>query len=287
MSKILVDGINLYYEEAGSGIPILFLHEFLGDWRSWEPQMRFFSSRYRAITFSARGYLPSDVPDSPEAYSQDLQIEDLKGLLDVLRIDRAHICGLSMGSTTALFFGLKYPARVRSLTIASSGYGSGKNRQEFHQRVAEVADKILKGGMKAVSESYSQGPARVQLQNKNPRAWEESRRQFEEHSAKGSAFTFLGVQGKRPSIMDLGDQLKKMSLPVLIILGDEDEPGIEGSLFMKRNIPRAGLEVYPRSGHAVNLEEPERFNRSVLDFITAVDAGRWEPRDPRSTGELG
>jgi pimeloyl-ACP methyl ester carboxylesterase len=287
MPKIHVDTINLYYEEAGSGIPLLFLHEFAGDWRSWEPQVRFFSSRYRAITFSARGYLPSDVPDSPEAYSQDLQIEDLKGLLDVLRIDRAHICGLSMGSSTALFFGLKYPDRVRSLTIAGSGYGSGKNRQEFHRRVAEVADRILKGGMKGVSESYTQGPARVQLQNKNPRAWEEFRRQFEEHSAKGSAFTFLGVQGKRPSIMDLGDQLKKMSLPVLIILGDEDDPGIEGSLFMKRNIPRAGLEVYPRSGHLVNLEEPERFNRSVLDFITAVDAGRWEPRDPRSTGEVG
>ena len=87
--------------------------------------------------------------------------------------------------------------------------------------------------------------------------------------------------------MSLLDQLKKMTLPVLIILGDEDELGIEGSFFMKRNIPRAGLEVFPRSGHVVNLEEPERFNRSVLDFITAVDAGRWEPRDPRSLGEMG
>jgi pimeloyl-ACP methyl ester carboxylesterase len=287
MPKIHLNGMDLYYEEAGSGIPVLFLHEFAGDWRSWEPQVRFFSSRYRAITFSARGYLPSDVPDSPEAYSQDMQIEDLKGLLDVLRIDRAHICGLSMGSYTALFFGLKYPDRVRSLTIAGSGYGSGKNRQEFHQRVAEMANQMLKGGMKSVSQSYTQGPTRVQLQNKNPRAWEEFRRQFEEHSAKGSAFTFLGVQGKRPSLTDLEDQLKKMSLPVLIVLGDEDEPGIEGNLFLKRNIPRAGLEVYPRSGHVVNLEEPERFNRSVLDFITAVDAGRWEARDPRSTGELG
>lgn len=287
MPKILVNGINLYYEEAGRGIPILFVHEFAGDWRSWEPQMRFFPSRYRAITFSARGYLPSDVSDSPEAYSQDLQIEDVKGLLDALKIDKAHICGLSMGSYTTLLFGLKYPDRARSLTIAGSGYGSGKNRQEFHQRVAEIAEKMLQRGMKAVSESYTQGPARVQLQNKNPRAWEEFRRQFEEHSAKGSAFTFLGVQRQRPSIIDLGDQLKKMTLPVLIVLGDEDEPGIEGSLFMKRNIPRAGLEVFPRSGHVVNLEEPERFNRSVLDFITAVDAGRWEPRDPRSTGELG
>jgi pimeloyl-ACP methyl ester carboxylesterase len=287
MAKILVNGINLYYEEAGRGIPVLFVHEFAGDWRSWEPQMRFFPSRYRAVTFSARGYLPSDVPDSPEAYSQDLQIEDLMRLLDGLRIDRAHICGLSMGSYTTLLFGLKYPDRARSLTIAGSGYGSGKNRQEFHQRVAETADKMLQEGLKAVSESYTQGPARVQLQNKNPRAWEEFRRQFEEHSAKGSAFTFLGVQRQRPSIMDLGDQLKKMTLPVLILLGDEDEPAIEGSLFLKRNIPRAGLEVFPRSGHVVNLEEPERFNRSLLDFITAVDAGRWEPRDPRSTGELG
>ena len=287
MAKILVNGIHLYYEEAGRGIPVLFVHEFAGDWRSWEPQMRFFSSRYRAITFSARGYFPSDIPDSPEAYSQDLQVEDVKGLLDVLKIDKAHICGLSMGSYTTLLFGLKYPDRARSLTIAGSGYGSGKDRQEFRRRVSELADKMLRGGMKAVSDGYAQGPTRVQLQNKNPRAWEEFRRQLEEHSAKGSAFTFLGVQRQRPSITDLGDQLKKMALPVLIILGDEDEPGIEGSLFMKRNIPRAGLEVFPRSGHAVNLEEPERFNRCALDFITAVDAGRWESRDPRSTGELG
>jgi pimeloyl-ACP methyl ester carboxylesterase len=284
MPKIPVNRIHLYYEEAGRGIPIIFVHEFAGDWRSWEPQVRFFSGRYRAITFSARGYLPSDVPDSPEDYSQDSQIEDLKGLLDALKIEKAHICGLSMGSYTTLLFGLKYPARARSLTIAGSGYGSGKNRQEFHQRVNEMAERMLKGGMQAVSEQYSQGPARVQLQNKNPRAWEEFRRQFEEHSAKGSAFTFRRVQGQRPSITDLGDQLQKMNLPVLVILGDEDEPGIEGSFFMKRNIPRAGLEVFPRSGHLVNLEEPERFNRSVLDFITAVDAGRWEPRDPRSLG---
>jgi len=244
--------------------------------------MRFFSSRYRAVTFSARGYLPSDVPDSPGAYTQELQIEDLKGLFDALKVERAHICGLSMGSYTTLLFGMKYPQRARSLTIAGSGYGSGKTRQEFHQRVAGMADQMLKGGMKAISESYSLGPARVQLRNKNFRAWEEFRNQFEEHSPRGSAYTFLGVQGKRPSITDLGDQLKKMTLPALIMLGDEDEAGMEGSLFMKRNIPRAGLEIFPRSGHVLNLEEPEHFNRSLLDFITAVDAGRWEPRDPRS-----
>lgn len=282
MPKVFVNGINLYYEEAGKGIPIVFVHEFAGDWRSWEAQVRFFSSRYRAITFSARGYYPSDIPEDIEAYSQEAQIEDLKGLLDALNIDRAHICGLSMGSYTTLLFGLKYPERVRSLTVAGSGYGSGAKREEFRKEVAERAEKMLQGGMKAISESYTQGPARVQLQNKNPRAWEEFRRQFEEHSPKGSAYTFLRVQGRRPSLTDLGERLAKMELPVLIILGDEDERGLEGSLFLKKKIRRAGLEVYPRSGHTVNLEEPERFNRSVLDFITAVDAGRWEARDPRS-----
>lgn len=282
MPKVRANGINLYYEEAGSGNPVVFVHEFAGDWRSWEPQVRFFSSRYRAVTFSARGYLPSDVPDSPQAYSQELQVEDLKGLLDALQIDRAHLCGLSMGSYTTLLFGMRYPERARSLTIAGSGYGSGQNRQEFHRQVSQVAGQMFQEGMKAISDFYTLRPARVQLQNKNPRAWEEFRAQFEEHSSRGSAYTFLGVQGKRPSITDLGGQLKKMALPALIMLGDEDEAGLEGSIFMKRNIPRSGLEIFPRSGHTLNLEEPEHFNRSLLDFITAVDAGRWEPRDPRS-----
>lgn len=286
MAKMKVNGIEMYYEETGRGMPLLFVHEFGGDWRSWEGQMRFFSSRYRAITFSARGYLPSHVPESPESYSQDFHILDLKGLLDALEIETAHICGLSMGSYTTLMFGMKFPNRVRSLTIAGSGYGSGKSREDFHKRSADLAEKMLTGGMQAISENYTLGATRVQLKNKNPRAWEEFRRQFEEHSPQGSAYTLLGVQKQRPSVTDLGDALRKMTSPVLILLGDEDEPGLEGSLFMKRNIRRAGLEIFPRSGHTLNLEEPERFNRSLLDFITLVEAGRWEERDPRSLAGL-
>ena len=286
MPKAEVNGVSLYYEEAGSGIPIVFVHEFAGDYRSWEAQMRFFSARYRAVTFSARGYLPSDVPERPEDYSQDAQVEDLKGLLGRLKIEQAHVVGLSMGSYTTLLFGLKHPRLARSLTIAGSGYGSGGDRAEFHQRVDATAQRMLDEGMAAVAESYTLSPTRVQLQNKDPRGWEEFRRQFEEHSGRGSAYTLRGVQKQRPSILELGPQLEKLDVPALVILGDEDTPGIEGSLFMKDKLPRCGLEVFPRSGHAVNLEEPERFNRAVLDFITAVDAGRWEPRDPRSRGSI-
>jgi pimeloyl-ACP methyl ester carboxylesterase len=284
MPKLKINDVHIYYEEAGTGIPLVFVHEFAGDWRSWENQMRYFAARYRAVTYSARGYLPSDVPETPERYSQEFQIEDLKGLLDALKIEKAHICGLSMGSYTTLLFGLKYPDRARSLTISGSGYGSGKDRREFQEEMTALADRMLKEGLGAIELRYTESPSRVQLQNKNPRGWEEFRRQFLEHSARGSAYTLLGVQSRRPSILDLEESLKNTKVPALVILGDEDDRGIEGSLFMKRNIPRAGLEIYPRSGHAVNLEEPERFNRSVLDFITAVDAGRWEPRDPRSRG---
>lgn len=281
-----LNGIKLYYEEAGSGTPLVFVHEFAGDYRSWEAQVRFFGARYRAVTFSARGYLPSDVPDDPAAYGQDQQVEDLRALLDTLGIEQAHICGLSMGSYTTLLFGLAHPQRARSLTIAGSGYGSGGNRAEFHAGVVRLSERMLAEGIGAVAENYTLSPTRVQLQNKNPRGWEEFRRQFDEHSSKGSALTLANVQAKRPSILDLTAQLKTLQVPVLVMLGDEDDPGMEGSLFMKRTIPRCALEVFPRCGHALNLEEPERFNASLLSFITAVDAGRWEPRDPRASGGL-
>jgi pimeloyl-ACP methyl ester carboxylesterase len=287
MPTVNCNGVNLYYEEAGSGIPIVFVHEFAGDHRSWEAQVRFFSARYRAVTYSARGYPPSDVPDDPADYGQEHQVDDLKGLLDALSIDTAHLCGLSMGSYTTLLFGLRYPRRARSLTIAGSGYGSSADRAEFQRVTHERAKILLEGGIAALAETYTLSPTRVQFQNKNPRAWEEFRRLFDGHSAKGSAYTLQKVQAGRPSILALGDQLRQMTLPALVMLGDEDDPGLEGSVFMKRHIPRCGLEVFPRCGHTLNLEEPGRFNRSLLDFITAVDAGHWEARDPRAWPEPG
>jgi pimeloyl-ACP methyl ester carboxylesterase len=284
MPTAKVNGVNIYYEETGSGTPLVFVHEFAGDYRSWENQVRFFARRYRTVTYSARGYLPSDVPEDPAQYGQEFQLDDLQGLLVKLGIEKAHVCGLSMGSYTTLLFGLKYPQHCRSLTIAGSGYGSSAARADFHKDVQGLSQQMLDGGMEAVAEHYTLSPTRVQQKNKDPRGWEEFRRQFVEHSARGSAYTLRGVQARRPSILDLGPKLEKMELPALLVAGDEDDPGMEGNLFMKQHIPRCGLEVFPRTGHAVNLEEPDRFNRSVLEFITAVDAGHWEPRDPRARG---
>ena len=283
MPTALVDGIRLYYEEAGEGRPLVFVHEFAGDHRSWRHQRQFFSRRYRAIAYNARGYPPSDVPDDPGAYSQDRAVDDIRGLLDALRIDRAHVCGLSMGGYAALHFALRYPQRAFSVVVAGAGYGSvPTDREKFRQDVELTAKKFEADGMAAAAEFYAKGPTRVQFIDKDPVGWRGFYDQLAGGSARGHALTLRGVQMTRPSIFELGDRLEKCEVPTLVMTGDEDDPCLEPGVFMKRKMPMAALVVLPRSGHTINLEEPDLFNRAVLDFLTAVDAGRWTRRNPAS-----
>ncbi|HEV8439727.1 MAG TPA: alpha/beta hydrolase [Methylomirabilota bacterium] len=276
-------GVNLYYEESGTGTPLVFVHEFAGDYRSWELQVGFFARRYRCITFNARGYPPSDVPADVGAYSQQQAVDDIKDLLDHLGIAKAHICGLSMGGYATLIFGTKYPERALSLTVAGCGYGSvGADRAAFHKDAELVARRFEEEGMAKVADFYSRGPTRVQFIDKDPRGWRLFHDQLAAGSAKGHALTLRGVQLTRPSVFDLEQALERLEVPTLIMTGDEDEPCLEPAVFMKRKIPTAGLVVIPKSGHAINLEEPDAFNRALLDFLTAVDAGRWTRRNPAS-----
>ncbi|MBI2215990.1 MAG: alpha/beta hydrolase [Candidatus Rokubacteria bacterium] len=278
-----VNGTKLYYEEHGQGVPLVFVHEFAGELRSWAPQASCFARRYRTIAYNARGYPPSEVPDDVTAYSQQQAVEDIRGLLDALGIDRAHVCGLSMGGYATLHFGLAYPQRALSLVVAGCGYGSVMaERAQFRKDAELTAQRFEKDGMAAAAEVYARGPARVQFMDKDPRGWQEFFDLLAKGSAKGHALTLRGVQMTRPSVFELGDRLEKLEVPTLIMTGDEDEPCLEPSLFMKRKIPTAGLVVIPKSGHAINLEEPEAFNRAVLDFLTAVDQGRWTRRNPAS-----
>ena len=278
MPKALINGINLYYEDQGEGYPLVWSHEFAGDHRSWETQVRFFTRRYRVIAYSARGYPPSDVPEDLDEYSQEHAVEDLRGLLDHLGIEQAHVAGLSMGGNVALNFGLTYPQMASSLVVAGTGTGSVEP-EEFRRRLDELAERMESEGMAAMSD-YTRGPARVQLLRKDPRGWREFADQFSQHSGIGSAMTFRGVQGRRPPIFDLEAKLRELDVPTLIMFGDEDDPCIEPSIFLKKCISRSGLVVIPQSGHAINLEEPDMFNRAVLDFLTAVEAGKWTARDP-------
>jgi pimeloyl-ACP methyl ester carboxylesterase len=277
------DGVTLHVEETGEGEPLLFIHEFAGDHRSWEPQVRFFSAAYRCVTYAARGYPPSDVPTDPAAYSQTRAIADAVAVLDGLSIARAHVVGLSMGGFTALHLAMAHADRVGSAVVAGAGYGAHPDRAEaFRTESMLTAGAFAAEGAAKVAERYAVGPARVQFQNKNPRGWAEFAAALAAHSSLGSALTMRGVQAARPSLYALTDELAGVRTPVLVLVGDEDEGCLEPAVMLKRIIPTAGLVVLPNTGHTVNLEEPDVFNRVVDRFLAAVGRGAWRPRDPRS-----
>ena len=277
------DGVTLHAEETGAGEPLVFIHEFAGDHRSWEPQVRHFSAGYRCVTYAARGYPPSDVPTDLEAYSQARAVTDAIAVLDGLGIDRAHLVGLSMGGFTALHLVLGHPDRVSSAVVAGAGYGAQPERADaFRAESMITAAAFAAEGAAKVAERYAVGPARVQFQNKNPRGWAEFAAALAGHSSLGSALTMRGVQAARPSLYALTDELAKVRTPVLVVTGDEDEGCLEPALMLKRTIPTAGLAVLPRTGHTANLEEPDVFNQAVDKFLTTVTRGAWHERDPRS-----
>ena len=277
------DGVNLHYEETGAGTPIVFVHEFAGDQRSWEPQVRHFARRYRCITYNARGYPPSDVPEDVSRYSQERARDDILSVLDALKLDRAHVVGLSMGAFATLHFGMKHGRRALSLTVAGGAYGAHPAQYATFQADSRAnAEFIRREGMAKFAATYGHGPTRVQLLNKDPRGFAEYERQLAEHSAVGSANTMAGYQARRPSLYNLVEDIKRIDTPTLLMLGDEEEPALEANLFLKRCIATAGLAVLPCSGHAINLEEPALFNRLLEDFLHQVEAGRWRRRDPRS-----
>jgi pimeloyl-ACP methyl ester carboxylesterase len=277
------DGVKLFYEEAGAGAPVVFVHEFAGDQRSWEPQLRYFSRRYRCIAYNARGYPPSEVPESWERYSQARARDDIRAVLDALGIQRAHIVGLSMGAFATLHFGITYPNRSISLVVAGGGYGSHPaHYRKFQDDSKANAAFIQREGMERFAATYGHGPTRVQFQNKDARGFAEYIEQLKDHSALGSVNTLLGTQARRPSLYDLTEEMARIEAPVLVMAGDEEEPCLEACLLMKRAIPSAGLALFPQSGHAINLEEPALFNQFLESFFHQVEAGRWGARDKRS-----
>ena len=292
------DGVRLYYEETGSGTPVVFVHEFAGDMGSWEPQMRHFGQRYRALAYNARGYPPSDVPDEPDRYGPDRYgparygqaraADDIAAVLDAAGIGRAHVCGLSMGGFATLHFGFRHAARARSLVVAGCGYGAEPDtRAQFKAEAEATAALIERDGMAAFADTYAAGPTRVQFANKDPRGWREFRDRLAEHSAAGSAATMRGVQAQRPSLYDLTAEMAALRVPTLVLTGDEDWPCLLPGVLMKQTIPSAALSVMVNCGHTINIEDPDEFNRICGEFFAQVDAGRWPERDPRAaTGSI-
>ena len=192
MAIAQINGVDLYYEDTGEGYPVVWCHEFAGDYRSWEGQIRGLSRLYRNITWNYRGYPPSSVPDDPAAYSQEQLVADLLGLLDHLGIERAHLVGLSMGGSLVLAFAVAHPERCRSIVAAGAGSGT-TDRERFEQDAQRVTKVLLEDGMAALGAFYTRGPTRLSFLRKDPRGWQEFHEQFATHSARGSAYTMLAA----------------------------------------------------------------------------------------------
>jgi pimeloyl-ACP methyl ester carboxylesterase len=277
------DGTKLYYEEVGAGTAIIFVHEFAGDYRTWEPQMRAFARSHRCVTYSQRGYPPSDVPSAPARYGQDIARGDVIAVMDALGIDRAHIVGHSMGAYTALHVGLRHPQRCISVTAAGCGWGSlpdAAEREAMRKVAAETAKMFTEKSMAEAAALYGDGPTRHAQKHKDPRGYADFIRMLSEHSAQGHALTMAMLQSRRPTLWDLEADLKKFSVPLLVIVGDEDDSCLDGSLFLKRTAPTAALVVLPRSGHTITSEEPAAVNAALADLFAAAEANRWLAHRP-------
>ena len=283
------NGVRLYYEEAGRGTALVFVHEFSGDLRSWEAQIRHFSRRYHCIAFNARGYPPSEVPPSPSLYSHTLAADDIRAVMRHLGIAKAHVVGCSMGAYATIMFGLRYPRNALSLTTVGAGAGGvlhPRKRAQFLRDTKAAARRFEEEGVEGAAKRYQNAPNRIQLENKDPRGFREFFQRFAEHSALGHANTLRGVQLRRPPLYTLEKQLARLRVPFLAFVGDEDESALNPSLFIKRACPAARLAVVPATGHLVNVEEPGLFNSMTEDFLALVESGRWRPRDPRSLAAL-
>lgn len=272
------DNVCIYYEEAGSGFPVIFAHEFGDNHETWEPQLCHFARRYRCVTYAARGYPPSDVPDDIAKYSLARVAADIGGLMDHLGVEQAHLVGLSMGSFSVLNFALANPARVRSLVIGSCGAGVTTDPEQQKARLAAVearARAYEELGSEVMADRMANLAVRRAFKAKDPRGWAAFRERLKKHSAEGCARTLRGSFLDRPSVYDQGGQLRACRVPTLLMFGDDDGPAIAPTLFMREQMPRAGLAVLPWSGHNLNIEEPVAFNRALDDFFHASEQGRW------------
>jgi pimeloyl-ACP methyl ester carboxylesterase len=282
-SVVTADGTELYVEETGRGTPVVFIHEYAGDYRSWEPQMRYLGRQHRCVTYSQRGYPPSGVPSDPARYSQDIARDDVIAVMDALGIGKAHVVGHSMGAYTALHVGIRYPQRCLSVTAAGCGWGStadAAKRDAMKALAAETGRMFADEGIASAAAKYADAPMRQSFKNKNPRGWAEFARMLAEHSAEGHAHTMLNLQLKRPTLWEMETQLKKFSVPLLVIVGDEDDLCLDGSVFLKRTVPTAALLVLPRAGHTINSEEPAGVNAALAELFAAAEAGRWLAHKP-------
>jgi pimeloyl-ACP methyl ester carboxylesterase len=269
-----VNGTQLYYEEAGAGSPLVWVHGFGCGVRSWDPQVRELSGSHRVITYDVRGFGLSEAPESAAAYSQPISVADLAALIEHLGIERAAIGGLSMGGNIALNFAIAHPRRLSALIVADAGAGSD-DTQEWIAGAERYAEACERGGAEAFADLACANPLFARYIGQGPDRERFIRSCLMSNRARGIAHTAREVLSKRPTIYSLEPRLRALRVPTLLIVGEHDALCVKVYEFMASTIPGVRSVVMPDVGHLSNLEAPAVFNAHVRRFLDeAALAGR-------------
>ena len=254
MPKAKVNGVNLYYEEQGSGTPVLMLHGFAGTTRMWDPQVKPFSQKYRFITCDMRGHGQSESPGNLSQYATDLVVEDQHQLLRHLGITKAVIGGLSVGGFVTLKFYEAHPEMCVALILCDTGpgYRTPEAAAGWNKICVERAGVLEKGGIEAFMKSeFSRSDYYT-----TPEV-------MRKHNPKGLALFSRGAM-VNPAAVHVLEQIK---VPTLILVGDGDQPFLFSSEYMQKRIPNSELVVIKNAGHGSNVDQPQKFNDAILTFL--------------------
>ncbi len=272
MPRLLVNGVHLHVETAGTGTPLVLLHGFTGSATTWVPAMDRLSPGYRTVAIDLLGHGRSDAPGDAHRYGFEQSARDLLAVLDALGIARAGIMGYSMGGRLALFLAAVAPERVSALILESSSPGLREDaaRRARAAQDAGLAAMLERDGVAAFVDHWEELPL-FRSQNRLPEAVRAAlRAQRSQHTPVGLANSLRGIgQGVQPS---MHDRLPLLRVPTLLIAGALDPDYCALAREMSRVIPASRLVIVPDAGHAVHLEQPEAFTLIVLEFLEHVDS---------------
>jgi pimeloyl-ACP methyl ester carboxylesterase len=264
-----VNGTRLYYEVAGSGDAILFIHGNGGDRRHWDEQFEVFAKDYRVVRFDVRGFGKSAVPVEGESYRCS---DDIKALLEFLGISKAHVAGFSLGCGFAVDFVIEYPEMSRSL-IAVGPWIFGYRAESSSEMVSSLADipKILEKEGKMAAYEYWMNSPFFKDSFRDPTV-------YDRVMEIGKDFTFWHFTHEDPiQYLDpvAAEQLDKIELPTLIVTAEYDlKPCREMADHLEKSIPNSKKIELMGTGHLMALEKPAEFNKAVLDFLKDLEPAK-------------
>ncbi|OCA91471.1 2-succinyl-6-hydroxy-2,4-cyclohexadiene-1-carboxylate synthase [Bacillus sp. FJAT-27225] len=263
-----INNLNYHVELRGNGTPLLLLHGFTGSSGTWSPFFTKWEVHFKLICPDLPGHGKTRPISQPERFSMDNTVEDLKGILDYLGVEKADVLGYSMGGRIALAFALAYPERVRKLIMESSSPGLEKSsdRKERRMKDSELANFIIDNGVKAFIDYWENIPLFASLQKMPDKITSEVRRGRLENNPEGLAHSLLGIgTGAQPSYWE---RLGELEPEILLLAGSMDEKFCNIAVNMSKRIKNCKMAIIPEAGHAIHVEQSEMFGTIISGFLT-------------------